>query len=153
MFSPRTYERVFLPNLKKMVAAFHERGFKVSYESEGNVWPMLDLLDESRIDGLANMEPRAGMRLERIRQRFGPRFFVWANVCNVEVLPSGRPARIRQEVHRVLSAAAAGGYMGLSAHSIGSDVSPDAYDCFWRLMRRYATYPIDAGRLLREEGE
>ena len=143
LFSPAVYERVFLPNLKRMVAAFHERGFKVSYESEGNVWPMVELLDESGIDGLANMEPRAGMRIERIRERFGDRFFVWGNICNVEVLPSGHRDRIRREVHRVLSAAADGGYMGLSAHSIGPDVSSDAYDYFWQLMNRDARYPID----------
>ncbi len=36
LISPATYERVFLPNLKKLVGAFHALGFKVSYESEGN---------------------------------------------------------------------------------------------------------------------
>ena len=151
LFSPATYERVFLPNLKKMVAAFHERGFKVSYESEGNIWPMLELLDESGIDGLANMEPRAGMAIERIREKFGSRFFVWGNLCNTEVLPSGRRDRIRREVHRVLAAAADGGYMGLSAHSIGPDVSSDAYDYFWRLMNRHARYPMGAEGVLADE--
>jgi hypothetical protein len=58
LFSPATYERVFLPNLKKMVDAFHALGFRISYESEGNVYPMLDLLDASGVDGLAFMEPR-----------------------------------------------------------------------------------------------
>ena len=66
------------------------------------------------IDGLANMEPRAGMRIERIRERFGDRFFVWGNICNTEVLPSNQQDQIRHEVNRVLSAATDGGYMGLS---------------------------------------
>ena len=151
LFSPSVYERVFLPNLRKLVDAFHDRGFKVSYESEGNVWPMLDLLDESGIDGLAHMEPRAGLRIERIRERFGSRFFFWSNVCNVAALPSGQPERIRDEVARVLSAATDGGYMGLSAHSIGGDVSSNAYDYFWELMDRYARYPIDLDALRHAE--
>jgi hypothetical protein len=150
LISPVLYERVFLPNLKKLVAAFHALGFKVSYESEGNTWPMLDLLDEAGVDGLAYMEPRAGMRIERIRERFGDRFFFLGNVCNVQVLPGGNRARIAREVRRVLSCAQQGGYMGLSAHSVGSDVSPDAYDYFWGLMDRFARYPMDLGGL-REE--
>jgi len=150
LFSPALYERVFLPNLKKLVNAFHALGFKVSYESEGNVWPMLELLDEAGVDGLAHMEPRAGMLIEKIRERFGGRFFYLGNVCNVRVLPSGDPKAIAREVYRVLSNAADGRYMGLSAHSIGSDVSPDAYDYFWGLMNRFGRYPMDLAALRRE---
>lgn len=149
LLSPQTYEDILLPNLKRMVEAFHGLGFKVSYESEGNVRPMLELLDEAGVDGLANMEPRAGMFLERIRDRFGSRFFVWGNVCNVNVLPSGDPEAIRNEVRRVLAAARDGGYMGLSAHSIGPDVSSDAYDLFWNLMNREWLGDVAADEPLR----
>jgi hypothetical protein len=152
LISPPTYERVFLPNLKALVGAFHALGFKVSYESEGNVWPMLPLLDEAGVDGLAYMEPRAGMRIERVRERFGDRFFFFGNVCNVRVLPSGDRKAIAREVCRVLSGAADGRYMGLSAHSVGADVSPDAYDYFWGLMNRFGRYPMDLASL-RQEAE
>ncbi|KPK60658.1 MAG: hypothetical protein AMK73_08060 [Planctomycetes bacterium SM23_32] len=150
LVSAATYERVFLPNLKRLVAAFHALGFRVSYESEGNTWPVLELLDEADIDGLAYMEPRAGMRVERVRERFGDRFFFLGNVCNVHVLPGGVRRSIAREVHRVLSSAAEGGYMGLSAHSVGPDVSPEAYDYFWGLMDRFGHYPIDLGTLASE---
>ena len=33
--------------------------------------------------------------------------------------------------------------MGLSAHSIGADVTPDAYDYFWELMNRFGRYPLN----------
>jgi len=149
LLSPKAYEDILLPNLKRMVDAFHGEGFRVSYESEGNVSPMLDLLDDAGVDGLVNMEPRAGMFLEHIRERFADRFFVWGNVCNVNVLPSGNPAAIRAEVQRVLAAASDGRYMGLSAHSIGPDVSSDAYDLFWNLMDRFGRYPIDLAGLAK----
>lgn len=147
LFSPRSYERVFLPHLARMVDTFHAAGFKISYESEGNVDPMLDLLAESGVDGLAYMEPRAGMTLEGIRGRFGGRFFVMGNVCNTRVLPSNDRRAIAREVYRVLSGAAGGGYLGLSAHSIGPDVSSDSYDYFFALMNRYGRYPIDLAEL------
>ncbi len=150
LFSPRTYEKVFLPNLKKMVDAFHALGFRISYESEGNVYPMLDLLDASGVDGLCFMEPRAGMSIERIRARMGARFFIMGNVCNTRVLPSNDRARIAGEVLRVLRSSTDGRYMGLSAHSIGTDVSSDAYDYFFGLMDRYGRYPIDLAGLERE---
>ena len=149
LFSPAVYERVFLPNLKRLLAPFRALGFKVSYESEGNTWPMLEFLDEAGVDALAYMEPRAGMRIERIRERWGDRFVVLGNVCNVRVLPGGDRSEIAREVHRVLSAAAHGGYMGLSAHSIGTDISADAYDYFWSLMDRFARYPMDLAELAR----
>ncbi len=111
---------------------------------------MLEFLDEAGVDVLAYMEPRAGMRIERIREHWGDRFAIMGNVCNVDVLPSGDRAMIAREVHRVLSAAADGGYMGLSAHSIGTDISSDAYEYFWGLMNRFARYPMDLGALEAE---
>jgi uroporphyrinogen decarboxylase len=150
LFSPRSYERIFLPNLRRMVDAFHTLGFRISYESEGNVYPMLDLLDESGIDGLAHMEPRAGMTIDRIRERFGDRFFVMGNVCNTRVLPSNDRRVIAREVRRVLASCADGHYLGLSAHSIGTDVSSDTYDYFFGLMDRYGRYPMDLSGLESE---
>jgi uroporphyrinogen decarboxylase len=150
LMSPAAYARVFLPNLRRMVDAFHRLGFRVSYESEGNIIPMLGLLDEAGVDGLAHMEPRAGMEIGGIRKRFGSRFFVMGNVCNTRVLPSNDRKAIAREVRRVLGAAVDGGYLGLSAHSIGPDVSSDAYDWFFALMDRYGRYPIRLGELERE---
>ena len=147
LLSPRSYERIFLPNLVKMVERFHGRGLRISYESEGNVGPMLDLLDAAGVDGLCYMEPRAGMHLERIRERFGSRFFFIGNICNTKVLPSGDRRAIAREVHRVLSASADGGYMGLCAHSVGTDVTSDAYDYFFALMDRFGRYPLELRRL------
>ena len=150
LFSPRAYERIFLPNLRRMVDRFHALGFRISYESEGNVFPMLELLDQSGVDGLAHMEPRAGMTLARIRERFGGRFFVMGNVCNTMVLPSNDRRRIAAEVLRVLGSARDGHYIGLSAHSVGTDVTSDSYDYFHGLMARFGRYPLDLGELERE---
>ena len=150
LFSPAAYERIVLPNLKRMVDRFHALGFRVSYESEGNVFPMLELLDQSGVDGLAHMEPRAGMTLKRIRERFGGRFFVMGNICNTMVLPSNDRRRIAAEVLRVLSAARDGHYLGLSAHSVGTDISSDSYDYFYGLMTRFGRYPMDLAELERE---
>jgi len=150
LLSPGSYARIFLPNLRKMVDAFHRPGFGVSYESEGNILPMLGLLDESGVDGLAYLEPRAGMEIGAIRQRFGARFFVMGNACNTRVLPSNSRTAIAREVHRVLHASTDGGYLGLSAHSIGPDVSSDACDWFFGLMDRCGRYPISLAELERE---
>ena len=51
---------------------------------------------------------------------------------------------------RVLGAARDGRYIGLSAHSVGTDVSSDAYDYFHGLMARFGRYPLDLGELERE---
>lgn len=152
LLSPRSFERVFAPSLRRMVDTFHAMGFRVSYESEGNIWPMLELLKGCGVDGLAHMEPRAGMSIERIRERWGSAFFVMGNVCNTQVLPSNDRGRVAREVHRVLSSARAGGYMRLSAHSVGPDISSDTYDYFVKLMDRYGRYPMDLTELEREMG-
>jgi hypothetical protein len=90
------------------------------------------------------------MRIERIRERFGSRFFFMGTVCNTRVLPSGNRQAIAREVHRVLSTCADGRCMGLSAHSIGSDISSDTYDYFHSLMEKYGRYPIPLQELRRE---
>jgi hypothetical protein len=71
-------------------------------------------------------------------------------VCNTKVLPSGNRGAIAREVHRVLSACADGRCMGLSAHSIGTDITSDAYDYFYWLMETYGRYPVDLPGLERE---
>ena len=150
LISPKAYEEIFLPNLSKMVDFLHEQGFKVSYESEGNVGPMLELLDESGIDCLAHMEPRAGLFIGEIRARFGSRFSFMGQICNALVLPSNDRKAVAREVLRVLSAVTDGGYMTLSAHSIAPDVSSDTYDYFWGLMDQYGRYPMNLSGLESE---
>ena len=140
LISPASYERVIYPNLKRMVDALHSRGYTVSFESEGRTAPMLSLLDAAGVDGLAHLEPRAGMLAGDIRERYGDRFFIMGNVCNTQVLPSNDRAQVEAEVRRVLQAGQDGRLMHLSAHSIAPDVTSDTYDYFWNLMNELGRY-------------
>lgn len=142
LISPSAYERMIFPNLKRMVDALHDRGYTVSFESEGRIEPMLPLLEAAGVDGLAHLEPRAGMFAGDIRERYGDRFFIMGNVCNTRVLPSNDPELIEAEVRRVLAAGVDGRLMHLSAHSISPDVTSDSYDLFVRLMNELGRYPI-----------
>lgn len=144
LISPTSYERVIYPNLKRMVDAIHGRGYTVSFESEGRTEPMLPLLDAAGVDGLAHLEPRAGMLAGDVRERYGDRFFIMGNVCNTRVLPSNDWAQVEAEVHRVLEAGKDGRLMHLSAHSIAPDVTSDTYDYFWGLMNTLGRYRTEA---------
>jgi len=141
-FSPRIYEDIFFPELRRLCAAIRKTGRKVIYESEGNTSEVLDMIVDAGADALACLEPRAGMDIARLKRKYGSRVSFVGNICNVIVLPRGSKQDIEKEVLRVLSVAEDGGYIAGSAHSIGADVPVESYDYMVKLIREYGTYPL-----------
>jgi uroporphyrinogen-III decarboxylase len=143
MVGPRTYERVFLPLMARMIRAFKAAGAKkVILHSDGDVRSILDGLIAVGLDGINPIEPKANMDAAALRERYGDRLALIGGVCNAWVLPSGSPEQIREHVRRVLSAGIGGGLV-IGAHSIGPDVSVERYDYFASLVREHGRYPLE----------
>ena len=74
MVSPRTFERVFLPLMAEMVSAYTEAGADfVVFHSDGNILPLVDMLVEAGVDAIQPIEPKAGMDILSLRERYGDR--------------------------------------------------------------------------------
>lgn len=133
MFSPRQFERIFLPCYKRMVSAFKKAGAqKVILHCDGNLGPLLDMLIEAGIDGINPVEPKAHLDLYSLKQKYGNRLAYIGGMCNAHVLPRGTRQEIRTQVERIKEAARSGGVI-IGAHSIGDDVPVENYDFYHSL--------------------
>lgn len=143
IMGPRTYERMIYPHMKRMCRAYKQAGAaKIIFHSDGRIEdPVLDLLLDCGVDGIQPVEPKAGMDVVRLRERYGHRLALLGGMDNAHILPRGDRAEIARAVDRVLSAGHGGG-LAIGSHSIGPDVSVDTYDYYHRLVQERANYPL-----------
>ncbi len=145
MFSPASFEEVFLPAYKRMISAFKGAGAnKVILHSDGNIFPVLDMLVDAGIDGINPVEPRAGMDVIQLKKKYGERLSMVGGMCNAFVLPKGTDEEIRMETLRILDAGREGGIV-IGTHSIGPDVPISSYDLFHRVVREEGNYSQTGG--------
>jgi uroporphyrinogen decarboxylase len=137
LIHPRTYERLILPQVRRMVAAFKAAGAThVGYHSDGDVRPLLDGLVDGGIGILNPVEPRANMDVVQLRRRYGRRLSFVGGVCNSSILPHGSDAEVRRHVDHVLSIAADGGLV-VGSHSISNDISQERYHLFMEILHHH----------------
>jgi hypothetical protein len=97
LVSPRFMAEHYFPRVKRIVEAYHEHNMKVFYHSEGNLWPMMDDLVGTGIDGLNPLEPHSHMDVATVREKY-PRLVLWGGVDNSYLLVSDTPDQVRQRV-------------------------------------------------------
>ncbi|MCC7353054.1 MAG: hypothetical protein IT330_04790 [Anaerolineae bacterium] len=135
MFSPRTFERVFYPCYKWMCAQYRAAGVRhVLLHCDGNIEAILDMLVDTGIQGFHPVEPKAGMDVVKLRQRYGRSLALIGGLDNAIILPRGDKAEVEAHVRRVLDVGQDGGLV-IGAHSIGPDVSLATYDFVRSLIR------------------
>lgn len=135
MVGRRSYEKIFLPLMQRLVSAFKQAGAsKVVLHSDGNFLEVLDSFLDIGIDAINPVEPKAGMDLPRLKEKYGDRLAFIGGVDNSHVLPRGTQEEIRTHVTRLVEAARSGGVI-LGSHSIGPDISPASYDYAIGLIR------------------
>jgi len=135
MFSPASFEKVFLPAYRRMVREYRAAGARyVVLHSDGNILPILDMLVDAGIDGLNPLERRAGMDPATLRARY-PRLVLTGGMCNTDSLLNGPPGRIEREARELIEMGREGGVV------IGADVSPEIpLDHFAAYDRAYRAY-------------
>lgn len=122
MMSPASFERIFFPAYKRMVKAFKEAGAaRVILHSDGNIAPVLDMLIEAGIDGINPVEPRAGLHIPALKEKYGTTLAFIGGMCNSRVLPGGSKTEIENQATEIIEAGRDGGVI-IGAHSIGPDI-------------------------------
>jgi hypothetical protein len=104
LLSPAWFGRHYLPRLARLMAAYHARGIRVLFHSDGNLNPLMDGLVEAGIDGLNPIETLAGMEIAELHRRF-PRLFLAGAIDVSQLLPFGRPEQVKEVVRRSIEAA------------------------------------------------
>ena len=143
IFSPTVFKEFILPRLKKMVDAVHEEGGKVIKHSDGNLWPILDMIVEAGIDGIHPIEPIAGMDIGEVKKKFGNRVCVLGNIDCSHLLPNGTEGEVRAAVKECIRKASyGGGHIICSSNSIHSSVSPKNYLTMIQAVKDFGGYPL-----------
>ena len=140
MFAPDMWEKYFLCNYKKMISTLREKGCKHFYfHSDGNIIPLIDLLLEAGFEGFNPLEPRCGIDLVKLRERYGKRVVFFGGVCNAQILPKGDKCEIEKMVLPLIELGKNGGLI-IGSASIGDDIEPEAYDYYIGLLDKYGNY-------------
>jgi len=136
MFSPACFEKYFLPRYKRLIDTVRAAGCRHFFlHSDGDIRPLFDMLLEAGFEGFHPLEPRSGMDLVALREKYGDRMVLFGGVCNTQILPRGDREEIRRHVEPLAVLAREGGVV-LGMSSLAEDSSPQAYDYYMSLLGR-----------------
>ena len=143
LMSPRHFRKLFAPALKRVIGGFKELGLYVIKHTDGNLWPILDMIVDSGIDCLDPIDPQAGMDLAEVKAKYGQRVALKGNVDCAQTLTFGTPEDVIAETISALrKGAPSGGFILSSSNSIHSAVKPENYLAMLQTLERYGAYPL-----------
>ncbi len=129
IFSPEFLRREHFPRVARLAEAWHERGVKVLYHSDGNWKQLIPDLVECDVDGFYCLEPAVGMDVVELKNAW-PRK-VWAGgVDGVDLMERGTPDEVRAEVRRHIietNALETGGLFVGSSSEINPPIKPENF--------------------------
>jgi Uroporphyrinogen decarboxylase (URO-D) len=130
MFGPEQFEEYLLPRYKQLIAIVRTAGCKhVFFHSDGNIGPVIEMLLEAGFEGFNPLEPRCGMGLVGLREKYGERFTCFGGICATDILVRGDKKEIADHVLPLLKLGREGGIV-LGTASISDDVDPNVYDWY-----------------------
>jgi hypothetical protein len=104
LLAPAWFRKHYFARLTRVLAAYHRRGIKVLFHSDGNLNAIMDGLVEAGIDGLNPIEVLAGMDVGDLHRRY-PHLFLAGGIDVSQLLPYGTPQQVKDAVHRAIDAA------------------------------------------------
>ena len=142
LISPKFFKEFVNPYNARLVDAAHRKGLKVVRHSDGNLWPLLDILIQTGYDGLNPLEPQAGMAMKRVKDYCGDRLCLLGNIDCQQLLPAGTVVEVEAAVRQVIEDAAAGGGLIIdSSNTYHPGVKPENVMAVFTATHKYGVYP------------
>jgi uroporphyrinogen decarboxylase len=143
LMSPRHFRKLFYPGLYRVMQGYKALGLYVIKHTDGNLWPLMDMIVESGIDCLDPIDPIAGMHLGEVKAKYGDRIALKGNVDCAELMTFGTPEETVEATRAALSQGMPGGaYILSSSNSIHSGVKPENYLAMVRTVQAHGGYPM-----------
>jgi len=101
LLRPAWFDKHYFPGLARVCAAYHRKGIRVLFHSDGNLYRILDGLVQAGIDGLNPIEILAGMDVGEVHRRW-PSLFLAGGIDVSALLPFGTPRQVRDAVRRAI---------------------------------------------------
>lgn len=143
LMSPDQYMEYVFPFHREITDLVHKRGKLIVKHSDGNMWPILEMVAEAGFDGFHPVQPQC-MDIADVKRRFGDRLCILGNIDCMHLLPFGTEEEVAASVRETIAAAApGGGYIISSSNSIHPGVKPENYIAMVKAAREYGVYPIE----------
>jgi len=144
MMSPAAFCRFILPRLKRMIDLIHEEGAFCIKHSDGNLFPLLEMIVSAEPDGLNPIEPVAGMELKKVKEIVGDRICLMGNIDCAHLLPHGSAEDVCCAVRQAISDAGHnGGFILSSSNSVHSSCNPANLVAMVKACKEFGIYPLE----------
>jgi len=146
LMSPDLFRVSVLPRLTKMIAMIHDEGAFCVKHTDGNIYPLLEMLVSAGPDGVNPFEPVAGMELKKAKELIGGRVCLMGNIDCAHLLPGGTPDEVRETVKQAIAdAGEGGGFILSSSNSVHSSCRPENFVAMVEAGREYGLYDEKRG--------
>ncbi len=135
LFSPEFLRKHFLPRLEKIIDAYHQRGLKFIFHSDGNIMPVLDDVVAIGIDGLNPLEVAAGVNIGEIRRRY-PDLLLFGGIDTSQLLAFGTPKDVKKVTLKAIEQGSPGYFVG-STTEIHDNVPLDNFKTMVDTVKEY----------------
>ncbi len=144
IMSPDAFREFCLPYMQEMVDVAKEKGVPFIKHTDGNLWPIMDMIIDTGIDALDPLEPIAGIDIGEMKERYGHRIALAGNIDCTGLLTRGTQEDVVEAVKETIAkAGVGGGYILASSNSIHPGVDPNNYKAMVEAAREYGQYPLD----------
>src|SRR5512145_3019340 len=141
LMSPRHFREFFYPGLCRVMRGYKELGLYTIKHTDGNLWPILDMIIDSGIDCLDPIDPQAGMDLGEVKAKYGDRVALKGNVDCAQLMTFGTPNEVVEATKEALRIGMpGGGFILSSSNSIHSAVKLENYAAMLRTLRECGRY-------------
>jgi len=141
LFGLSRWRALFKPHVQALITCCRQHGLLTVYHGCGKASAIFDDLLELGLHAYNPLEAKAGLDVVDLKKKYAGRLAFVGNI-DVRVLETGNEEAIRREVLYKLRAAAGGGWIFQSDHSITSQVRPESYELAMRILREYGNYPL-----------
>jgi uroporphyrinogen-III decarboxylase len=142
IMGPGLFRQFILPVLAQSCQAAHAKGKFFVKHTDGNTWPILDDLVNAGLDGWQGIQPRIGMDLKLLKEKYAGRLCFFGGV-NCETLVAGPAEAVEAEVqHAVQYAAPGGGLVLTSGNTLLLGTKYENYLAMLSAARKLGGYPI-----------
>jgi len=143
LISPRSYRAMVKPRHKELFDFIHAHSkAKIFFHSCGAIRPLIPDLIEIGLDILNPVQvSAAGMDTTALKREFGKDLTFWGGgVDTQQVLGSGTPHQVREEVRRRLEdLMPGGGFVFAAVHNIQGNVPPQNIMAMWETLQEFGT--------------
>jgi uroporphyrinogen decarboxylase len=140
VMGPALFRKFCLPSIRRLADAIHDKGGWDVKHSDGYTWPILDDFVDAGVDGWQGIQPRIGMDMKLLKERYGDKLCLFGGV-DVDTLVAGTPQDVAAQVSYAVQYAGGGGGLVIgSGNTIMPGVKFENYETMLHTARELGSY-------------